>query len=73
MAQYEAVITTGVAPDTTVAKTALWQYGKKYYFGDVDGNVGHVGCNRDNPLKFNVARAFLFVKNRYSHGYRMEW
>lgn len=74
MAQYEAVITTGVAPDTTVAKTAMWQYGKKYYFEDVDGKMRHVGCDRENPLKFNVARGFVFVKKYDNVSYkRIEW
>jgi hypothetical protein len=74
MAQYEAVITRGVAPDTVVAKTALWQYGKKYYFENVDGKMRHVGCKAGEPLRFNIARGFVFTKNYDNVSYkRMEW
>lgn len=74
MAQYEAVITTGVAPDTTVAKTALWRHGKKYYFESIDGKMRHVGCDKEHPLSFCVARGFVFIKPYDNVSYkRMEW
>ncbi len=74
MAQYEAVITSGTATETTVAKTALWQYGKKYFFSNIDGVMRHVGCDAEHPLKFRMARSFIFTKDYDDVSYkRMNW
>lgn len=75
MAQYEAGITTGVAQETTPANSALWQYGKKFFFMNLEGNMRHVGCDADTPLSFRMARVVFAPRLPMREGKeeRIEW